>query len=376
MDQFPSVPHISPIMAVLTEIQGDTGKEPSFGSIHDFCLELHELFTSSGWLFYVFSLKGFTNERVTGFYYDGHQWSKASLPLPDIVYNRIHSRKSETSRTFADFIETAAGSNIAVFNRRFLHKWEVHKWLAARKNLQRFLPETCLYSEKSLLKMSTYHEDLFLKPINGSQGRDILCIQSKADRCYVSLSTSNGTEDLELPGSIELPAYLENTLKKQLYLLQQGIPLVKMDNRSIDFRILCHRSLQHKWRVTSSVARLSAQGHFAANLAAGGETCHPLQILCQFFEKEKAAAKLGMIKELALEAADCTAENCEGLVAELGIDVGIDNTGNPWIIEVNSKPSKNYHTGRNHFRPSAKAIAEYSFSLLKENATPGEGGFR
>jgi hypothetical protein len=376
MDQLPTVPHNSPIMAVLTEIQGEAGMEPSFGSIHDFCLELHELFTSSGWIFYVFSLKGFTKDRVSGFYYDGHQWSKASLPLPDIVYNRIHSRRSEASRTFADFIETAAESNIAVFNRRFLHKWEVHKWLADRKNLQRFLPETCLYSEKPLLKMIACHEDLFLKPINGSQGRDILCVQRKADRFHVSLSTRNGTENVEIPDRKELPAYLKNILKKQLYLLQQGIPLVKMDNRSIDFRILCHRSLQHKWSVTSCVARLSAQGHFAANLAAGGETILPLQILCQFFEKEKAAARLDMIKELALEAAGCTAENCEDLIAELGIDIGIDNTGNPWIIEVNSKPSKNYHTASSHFRPSAKAIAEYSFILLKENANREEGGSR
>ncbi|WP_053361791.1 YheC/YheD family protein [Bacillus sp. FJAT-27251] len=376
MDQLPTVQPHSPIMAVLTEIEYESGMEPSFGSIHDFCLELQELFTSSGWFFYVFSLKGVTKDGITGLYRDGSRWTKSKMPFPDIVYNRIHSRRSESSQIFIDFVEKMNEASIPVFNRRFLNKWEVHQWLNSRKNLQRFLPESCVYSRNSLQRMAASHEVLFLKPVNGSRGRDIMRIQSQDSTCDVSLSSRNGIESLNTCQKEDLPAILKRYLKKQLYLLQQGLPLLKMDNRSVDFRILCNRSSKYDWRVTSTVARLSAQGHFAANLAAGGDTIHPLRVLRHFFGEAQSTSKLDMIRELALEAANCTADSSEELFGELGIDVGVDDNGHPWIIEVNSKPSKNDHIGKSSCRPSAKAILEYAQILLSETNPPEKGGSR
>ncbi|WP_052948850.1 YheC/YheD family protein [Mesobacillus campisalis] len=376
MDQLLTVQPHCPIMAVLTEIEYEPGMEPSFGSIHDFCFELQELFTSSGWFFYVFSLKGFAKNGITGLYHNGSRWTKAKMPFPDLVYNRIHSRRSESGQTFIDFVKIMSESHIPVFNRRFLNKWEVHQWLYASKKLQRFLPESCVYSRHSLQLMAESHEVLFLKPINGSRGRDIIRIQRQGSTCHVSLSSRNGIESLTTCQKEELHAILKGYLKKQLYLLQQGLPLLRMDKRSVDFRILCNRSSMHDWRVTSTVARLSAQGHFAANLAVGGDTIHPLRILRNFFGEAQSTSRLDMIRELALEAANCTADSSGDLFAELGIDVGIDDNGHPWIIEVNSKPSKNDHIGKNSCRPSAKAIAEYAQILLSETNPPEEGGSR
>jgi glutathione synthase/RimK-type ligase-like ATP-grasp enzyme len=376
MDQLLTVQPHCPIMAVLTEIEYESGMEPSFGSIHDFCFELQELFTSSGWFFYVFSLKGFTKDGITGFYHNGSRWTMAKMPFPDMVYNRIHSRRSESRLTFIDFVKIMSESRIPVFNRRFLNKWEVHQWLHDSKNLHRFLPESCVYSRDLLQRMSESHEVLFLKPINGSRGRDIIRIQRHESTCHISLSSRNGIESLNTCQKEDLSAILKEYLKKQLYLLQQGLPLLRMDKRSVDFRILCNRSSKHNWRVTSTVARLSAQGHFAANLAAGGETIQPLRILRHFFGEAQSTSKLDMIRELALEAANCTADSSGELFAELGIDIGIDDSGHPWIIEVNSKPSKSDHIGRNSCRPSAKAIAEYAHILLSDINPPEEGGYR
>ncbi len=59
---------ISPVIALLTEVKEDQG--PDFGKVHSFCEELHQGISELGGSFYVFSLKGFSDEGVEGFYYD------------------------------------------------------------------------------------------------------------------------------------------------------------------------------------------------------------------------------------------------------------------------------------------------------------------
>ena len=58
----------------------------------------------------------------------------------------------------------------------------------------------------------------------------------------------------------------------------------------------------------------------------------------------------------------------EGLYGELGIDLAIDVHDQPWIIEVNTKPSKqtDMTSAPQTVRPSAKAIIEYCLTLMEE----------
>jgi Tubulin-tyrosine ligase family. len=57
------------------------------------------------------------------------------------------------------------------------------------------------------------------------------------------------------------------------------------------------------------------------------------------------------IKELCFKVAS-TMERNGDLWGELGLDLGIDKQGHPWLIEVNSKPRKTTET-------------EYSQSIMK-----------
>ena len=47
---------------------------------------------------------------------------------------------------------------------------------------------------------------------------------------------------------------------------------------------------------------------------------------------------------------------------ELGIDLAIDASGRVWLLEVNSKPSKNDNTplNDNKIRPSVRMVIQYS----------------
>ena len=353
-----------PIIAVLTEITEKDEKEPSFKNVHSFCEELNELVAKKDGFFYVFSLKGISKQGVKGFYYDDGLWRKENLPFPDVVYNRIHSRKSEASQVFRSFIELCNDLNIKVFNQRFLSKWEVHCWLETKKNLQPFLPETKLYRESELLRMIQHYSELYIKPINGSQGRGIFWIKNQNNQYQLTYSEKDQLTYERFGDFYELKKALDRKIRNIPYLIQQGLPLLHDQGKRVDFRILCHQARIPEWSVSSVVARLSAENHFAANLALGGELLRPQRVLTSLFGKENTNLKITLLKELALESAQTISEFVPGLMIEVGIDLGINVEGNLWIIEINSKPSKNLGEQQTKIRPSARAIVDSCYNLI------------
>lgn len=355
---------IGPIFALVTEVHEGEESEPSFRSIHSFAEELHYTAHTAGGLVYIFHIKDFSLEGVNGFYHDGDHWRKSKLVLPNVIYNRIHSRKLEASSFFQDKTAQMSLKEIPIFNERFLSKWEVHNLLYQEPHLHPFLPETALYRNDKLADLLKKYRTIFIKPLNGSQGRNIIKVLLENDAIIVK--TTSTRED----GKINLFATLEEFLewfqkrRKQIpFIMQQGIPLATYHHRPLDFRVLCHKDYSNSWRVTSIVARVSAKSEFVSNLARGGEMMKASKPLTQLFDLQTARSQISFMKELSLEISKIISQSVQGIVGELGIDMGIDSSGRIWIIEVNSKPSKNMEEQQTEIRPSTKAIYEYGTAL-------------
>lgn len=354
---------ISPVIALLTEIKEDNG--PDFGKVHSFCEELHQGISEIGGSFYVFSLKDFSDEGVEGFYYDDDEWKKGFLPLPAVIYNRISSRRTELSKGFKGFLNKLDSLGIRIFNHRFLSKWDIHEFLLREEHLHPFIPETHLYSEKLLKDMLGKHDELYIKPVHGSQGRNIIKVTREDALVRASFSTLPAKELPAFKSISELARAISPLVEKKLCIIQQGLQLSELNGRRMDFRVLCHKNAQQFWKVTSIVARLSADQLFVSNIARGGEILKPIQTLSLIFGRNQAKQQLALMKELALETAEAISQNAEGLTAELGIDIGIDIKGNLWLIEANSKPSKNFEERGKKIRPSTKAIIEHCYGLCQ-----------
>ncbi len=85
----------------------------------------------------------------------------------------------------------------------------------------------------------------------------------------------------------------------------------------------------------------------------------PIYVLSSLSDRQTAIQQLALMKELAVETSSIIGKRANGLVGELGIDIGIDENGKLWIIEANMKPSKNFEEHDKKIRPSAKALIEY-----------------
>jgi glutathione synthase/RimK-type ligase-like ATP-grasp enzyme len=358
---------LGPVAALLTDSIEHKTNGPKFRSIHLFCEELQQGLSEDGGFFYVFSYEQFLSQ---GYYLEDGQWTAAQLPAPDVIYNRIHSRAREFKKDFKDFREKVKRLLIPFFNDRFLSKWEVYEHLKSERNLDSYLPETKLFSKDRFYELAQKYNTLYLKPIHGSQGRNIIKVTRGTDSHY-SLETSLKSLTAKQAGLFsldELFQQIKPLIHNRIYIIQQGIPLLSYQSSSMDFRVLCHQNLDNVWRATSTVARIAADQEFVSNLARGGTLTRPLNALRTCISDKKSLEVLAQVKELALETASIISRNSKGIVGELGIDIGVDQEGKPWLIEVNSKPSKNFEDGLTKIRPSAKAIIQFCTILAFDTA--------
>jgi glutathione synthase/RimK-type ligase-like ATP-grasp enzyme len=361
---------LGPIIGLVTDFKNNGNEEPYFRSIHSFCEELHHGLTDNGGFLYVFSYLEFS---VQGYYFEDGKWKSAILPLPDVIYNRIHSRKIEFGKEYHLFRNLLAELRIPIFNDRFLSKWEVHEHLIHENHLQPYIPNTNLFTKDHLAAFANMYETVFIKPVHGSQGRNIFKLKKVNSSFILDSSVKSYSENKQVLLSLEeIYQRIKPLLNNRIYIIQQGIPLLTYQNRGMDFRVLCHKNQRNTWTATSLVARISAEDEFVSNIARGGEIMTPINALKDSMNINDAKVLITEIKKLAIETAMIIEMKSSGITGELGIDIGIDQEGNPWLIEVNSKPSKNFEDGQMKIRPSAKAIIQFCTKIALDSTSEME----
>lgn len=361
--------YLGPVVALVNDFHLDHSDEPHFGSIHAFCHELHQRIAETGGLFYIFHYKDFSETGCIGYSFEDGKWISSLHPLPDVIYNRIHSRKMEHAPGFKAFRSTIEKLDITFFNDRFLSKWEINQCLADECLLHPHIPETHLFSQKNLEDLLQKYSTVYIKPVHGSQGRNIFKLEKEETNIIWQTSQDpDSAKKAKKAAFADIFNELKPLLRNQIYIVQQGISLLEFQNRTMDFRVLVHKKQNRLWEVTSLVARISAEQQFVSNIAKGGEIMKPHMALVSCFSNDKAMELLSRIKELSIFAADAVSKKTKGLMGELGIDIGLDPDGKPWIIEVNSKPSKNSEDTPLKIRPSAKAIIQFCTKLAFDGA--------
>lgn len=357
---------LGPVIAVVTEF--DHHVHPlSLGNIDSFCRELASCCNEKGIFFYVFSLSDYQNENMKGFILDNNEWQQCNVPYPSVVHNRIHSRILEHSHRFLEMTADFIRFNVPYFNDRFLNKWEVHQILNAAPHLVPFIPKTELLESRTVLEnMLELYPSVFLKPINGSQGNRIFKICHASEGFELDYSTFSGHLLRDYISFHDLFQSLLPRIRKEGFIVQEGIDLLTYENRPMDFRFLCHKQNFHQWKISSAVARVSAENQFVANLARGGSLFSIKDALSSSFEQSEAVHIRKLLNELSIEIAEALSIYNSGHYGEFGIDLAIDSSGHPWIIEVNTKPSKNAEE-RNTMaaRPSARSIIDYCLFLCR-----------
>ena len=352
---------LGPTLGILLQATFKGQNQDPFGEITPFLKEIALLSRSKGTLSYAFSLGDvdLENNLVKGWIFKGNRWEQKKLPIPDVIYNRISSRKFELKNQ-ETIKQLKTKHHSYFFNDHFLNKWQVYDLLKTT-SIQSLLPETKLYKNyTTITDILSIYPVIYLKPTNGSLGRGIIRIQKRGTEYLVRLSRITGSVSLNFNSFSQMIKQLAPRLKSEPYIAQAGIDLISIKHRPVDFRILVQKDDTGNWSITSMVARVADEKQFVSNLARGGTQSKIINAIRLSNLRDKQKTSRDHFINYSIAIAKQIEASGVGHFAELGIDLGLDVNGKIWLLEVNSKPSKNNDPGLSGPRPSVHRLIDYT----------------
>jgi len=360
---------LGPLIGVLVSRDYPNTPDKPFGPITLFCKELVEASSAQGVYVYFFTPNQIGSQldtTIDGWVFSD-KWQQVRMPIPDVVNNRLTSRKLESRPSVQHFMKDVKQQHKTnVFNEKFLDKVEVFDALKKDESLGRYLPESHLLLNYNTLKsMCSRYSSIFLKPVRGSLGKGIIRISRLETNQYQAMhTTAAGARKQQHTSLVKLYSSISSKMKTVRYQIQQGLHLIEIQKRPVDFRALVQKNLTGKWTITSIVARTASNDHFVSNLARGGTLSTALEAVTKSnlqsgISRNEAVHRL---QQAALHIARGVDAQIPAHFGELGIDLALDTNGRVWLLEVNSKPSKNDNTplNDNKIRPSVRMMIQYS----------------
>jgi hypothetical protein len=314
------------------------------------------------------------NERVHGFVLSqGGRFVRKTVPLPDVVYNRLPSRKAEKLQSMELFKERFIRRRIPIFNWSFFEKWDVYRLLAGDP-AAKYVPESYFNpSGARIREMLQKHSFVYLKPTGGSLGNGIFRLTWHPRKGYFCRYRQGGRNLLlRFDRFSHLLARLNRGNRMRNYVIQQGIRLIELDRCPIDFRFHMNKNGNNEWVAAGIGAKRAGRGSVTTHVRSGGKLMTPEAALTRIYGSQaKAEEMLNKAKQVAIQLAEAIERNYPHRLGELGFDIGIDQRDNIWMFEANAKP------GRSIFKhPALKAqgvatlrhIFEYSAYLSRFRA--------
>lgn len=343
--------HIGPIIGIFcTSIPYKQDYDPN--SIQAELIFLSKITRTFPACIYIFTAQSINwgNRSVRGYQYkqitpDKGIWTSSIFPLPDVVYDRIASRLSESKPSIKSTKKMLRSfENLYYFNPSFLNKWKVHELLSLNYDLVKYLPETMILNKENLDIMLSKYGVLYIKPENGSLGKGIIKLNKQGEKLkYIMYGQriNRGIAD-------NSEEFLKRSYKfrnNRPYIVQQGLDLQRYKGAPFDIRIIFQKNFEGKWKISKKFVRVAAHGRSIANLSSGGSAETSKKILRKVVQRKNEIEKINTsILELCTLAAETLEKNSRECFGELGLDLGIDKNLQIWLIEINSKPRKTTET--------------------------------
>lgn len=278
----------------------------------------------------------------------GGQWVRVdSVPLPDVIYDFGVNKNSRQRKNKIVAIKALLKTrNIPFINPEDDMNVVNDKVLFADVMHQNSIPHplTLNYSKTNLKKLLKKHDILFIKPIKGSKGYGIIVVEKlsnskkplfrlrykKQYRGQWATVYSEHLRKKDLYGAI---AEAQKHLRRghASYLIQEGIDAYRYKGKQTDFRVNTQRGVNGE--ITSTAVSMRVGG----NVSQGGRPADCTSVLTNDWDNANVLAIKNRVVSTALLAHQALEKYAGKPIGDLGMDLVIDEKGNPIIIEANSK---------------------------------------
>jgi glutathione synthase/RimK-type ligase-like ATP-grasp enzyme len=273
-----------------------------------------------------------------GMLYDPTQkkWRYDSAPIPAALYRRNFHQNLDRINQLIEM------TNKNLFNSHYFKKSDLIL-LKDEKEIRNHVPATYLLKKiDDLIEFVQDREKVILKPVSLSRGRGIFILEKnpKQDDGYILYDHQN--EFLRrylIPDTKGLEEMLKKLkiLNKQ-YLYQTYIPLLKINNRPLDVRVVMQKYDIKSWKCSGIECRVAGENEVLTNIARGGEAMTLEEVVIGTGINQSYDEINESIINLCQKFCNLIDKKDEHY-AEFGLDIGLDQEGFPWIIEANIFPS-------------------------------------
>ncbi|WP_018133367.1 YheC/YheD family endospore coat-associated protein [Effusibacillus pohliae] len=335
-----------PFVAVYSRYTGS--REKPFGTITRLLQDMTSIARELHIPLYITPIGGLDRERrtVAGWSYDERSatWREGEYPWPDVCMKKTILLPPELKSVAKQEFHQLQVSGVKMFYRPLESKLAVHRMLAKDPAIAPYLPQTRkLRSARDVFDMLQSFPVLYLKPAQGTQGRDVYRVSRhpEAGKVRMQIQQAGGTRRVIVNLAAQQAWFYKTFVVQREFLVQQGIELIGDGmGRAADFRWLIQRDGNGRWQVTARVARLGQKGSVTSNVSTGADVFESSDLLRRAgFAPARVRALIGEMDRLALQIAK-RIERRKGEMGELGIDFAVDRGGRPWLIEVNPNPGR------------------------------------
>lgn len=277
---------------------------------------------------------------INGYFHSSNGWQQINVPFPNVVYDRLPNRKTENHNILKGIKKRLQSEYlIPWFNPGFFNKWDIHQIFSSH-SVKQYLPETTPQPTISTIsEFLTKYKCVYIKPINGSLGLGIHQIfQPADDTSFYCRFRKDEKNYLRKYNSLEsLVRHQFQNTNPENYIVQQGISLVRYNEKPIDFRVHTNKDEFGNWKVSAIAAKVAGSGSVTTHIGSGGTVKTVEEIIKATHLPEDIINRL---QQAVLSMSTVLEKEISGNVGEIGFDLGIDKSGEIWLFEANSKPGR------------------------------------
>ncbi len=179
------------------------------------------------------------------------------------------------------------------------------------------------------------YRTIILKPVKGMHGKGVIKVSS-SKRIY---TIHHKDIQKSFSGQEQVWTYIQLVKEPKRYIVQQYIPLASIESHPFDVRVMVQRVNKEPWLITGNLAKIAKPNLFVTNMASGGTIVDLTTALLSSNINERSTNNIiQKINHISLR----TVEHLSKIYRThtiWGLDIGIDISGRPWIIEVNADPN-------------------------------------
>ncbi|NGP46181.1 hypothetical protein G4V62_14935 [Bacillaceae bacterium SIJ1] len=271
----------------------------------------------------------FEKKLIFGQMYKFGEWVEEVTYFPDVIYNDIPLRQDEPI-----YRQLQQEGLPFTTHRLGKSKLEFQEQMKQNAFLSKYVIDTISFKDVEQLDMLLQeHRTVFLKPNRGHKGLGIFIFEKFQDEIHVS--NASGLQS-KIPHK-ELGQYVMNIKDIEYHHLQPGVNSVTREGNPFIIRSYVGRDGAGQWRLFFHYAAVSPSKNKIVNVSVGSSITYITQFLDQMYGENAKMIKLNLNK-LAIETAKQTQSMVEPTVDALGIDFGINEHGDIYMIEINAFP--------------------------------------